>query len=500
MTAPSIDRDRSSPAYRQIVDWAREAIANGEVDEGERLPAERTLAAELGVSRNTVVRAYEELAADGLVVRHVGIGTIVRTAPSDAVDVSDPMFWRSMFARQGLPTNSTVRELIANTAGNQIALDEVAAPTALFPLERFRSLVDEAITTQRGELLAYTDTEGLPTLRRAILDRSPRALAVDRTRSVAVTSGAVQGLTLLLRAMVAPGDVVAIESPTFPCAMTALDATGAQVVGVPVDSHGMRLDLLEQVLRRQAVKLLIMVPNFNNPTGVLMSDEAKRELLAITRRYGVAVVADDVFGDLAYAPGPRPRSLVEYEGSEHVIELNSLSKVFGGGLRVGWVLGPRPVIERLAELKAATDVNTSTFAQHVADGVLRSGLLDDQIEEARPYLADRARWMLAALREICGDTIRAEEPAGGMSLWCELRSGHTARELLAAAHEQSLSFATGEVLTTDGSGERFFRLALGGLDEATAPEVARRLRRSIDALEARRPAASMRRNGTRALI
>ncbi len=500
MTTPPIDRTRAAPAYRQIVNWAREAIANGEVDDGERLPAERTLAAELGVSRNTVVRAYEELAADGLVLRHVGVGTIVRSTPIDEVDVSAPLFWCSMFTQRGSAGSSAVRELLANTAENQISLDEVAAPVELFPLERFRALTDEAITTLRGELLAYTDTEGLPSLRQAILERSPAALAVDPQRTVAVTSGATQGLSLLLQALVAPADVIAIETPTFPCAVASLSATGAQVVGVPVGTDGLRLDLLEQLFRRQAVKLLVTVPNFNNPTGALQPDDAKRQLLAITRRYGVAVLADDVFGDLAFAPGERPRSLAEFEGSEHVIELNSLSKVFGGGLRVGWVLGPRPVIERIAELKSATDVNTSTFAQHIAERVIRSGLLDDQIAEARPLLRDRARWMREALEEACGPLARSEAPAGGMSLWCELRTGHTARELLAAAHEQSLSFATGDALSADGQADRHFRLALGSLDEEHAHDVARRLRRAIDTLEARRPGTLARRHGTRALI
>lgn len=500
MIAPSIDRAHSAPAYRQIVDWARDAIASGEIDEGGRLPAERTLAAELGVSRNTVVRAYEELAADGLVIRHVGVGTIVRAMSADETDVGDPLFWRAMFLQQGAAPRVTVRELIANVAGNEIALDEVAAPVELFPAEPFRALVDEAITTLGGELLAYTDTEGLPSLRQAILERSPAPAASGVQRSVAVTNGATQGLSLLLSALVGPGDIVAIESPTFPCALTALSATGAQIVGVPVGAEGLRLDLLEQLLRRQSVKLLITVPNFNNPTGVLQPLEAKHELLAITRRHGVAVIADDVFGDLAFAPGDRPPSLIDLEGSEHVLEVNSLSKVFGGGLRVGWVLGPRPVVERVAELKCATDINTSTFLQHVADRVLRSGLLDEQIAEARPYHRERATWMYEALREVCGDSVQVVVPEGGMSLWCELRTGHTARELLTATHDQSLSFATGDALSADGQGVRHFRLALGSLTAPLAREVAVRLRSAIDTLEERQPRTAMRRSGTRALI
>jgi DNA-binding transcriptional MocR family regulator len=158
------------------------------------------------------------------------------------------------------------------------------------------------------------------------------------------------------------------------------------------------------------------------------------------------------------------------------------------------------VIERVAELKQVNDVNTSTFDQHVAERVMRSGLLDEQIAEARPHHRARAGWMYEALRDACGDLVRTDPPEGGMSLWCELRTGHGSRELLTAAHEQSLSFATGDVLSADGRSDQHFRLAIGSLTEPLAREVAQRLRTAIDSLEARRPRAASRRSGTRALI
>ncbi len=495
-----LDRSSRTPLYRQIEGGVREAVAAGRLIAGARLPPERTLAAALGVDRTTVVAAYRELAADGLVHAHVGRGTTVAAGMerfpvqgrSDlrAGGAGRPLDWPQLFAP--MVEDDPALADIAALAGREEVISFVAGVPAAetYPTRTFRSLLAEALGPGGEGLLQYCPPEGYGPLREAIAARMARLGMPVPPNRVFICGGSQQGLYLLARAFIEPGDTVAVEAPTYVGALQVFRAAGARLVSMPADREGLDPDRLGEMLERRPIKLIYVLPTFQNPTGATLSLERRQRLLAIARRHAVPVIEDDPYGELRYEGEPVPSLLSLADGpTSPVVYLSTFSKVLFPGFRLGWVVAAPPLIERLAWVKALVDLESNPLAQWAVAEYLDRGQLDGHLAGLVPVYTARRDALERALRHEAGEMLSWRAPAGGFYLWVHLLGGLRAREVLAEASRLGVAFVPGDLFHVDGGGRDALRLAFSGLPPDQIEEGVRRLAAALTAVAERRAVA-----------
>ncbi|HEY5002687.1 MAG TPA: PLP-dependent aminotransferase family protein, partial [Ktedonobacteraceae bacterium] len=268
---------------------------------------------------------------------------------------------------------------------------------------------------------------------------------------------------LLGKIIIDPGDRIVVEAPTYMGALQAWSSYGAAYVMVAVDEQGMQTDLLEEALQ-QNPKYIYVLPNFQNPTGVTLSEERRRILVQQARRYGVPIVEDDPYGELRFEGEPLP-SLLALEGEQQEgtyqgngIYLGTFSKIMAPGMRLGWVIAPAQVISKLVQAKQGVDLHTSTFTQMIAYELLKDGFLDEHVHLIRRVYQERRDAMLAAMEEYFPEEVKWTHPVGGMFLWVTLPEGSDATELLKPAMERNVVFVPGASFYPNGGGRNTMRL------------------------------------------
>ncbi len=488
----TLDRRVATPLYRQIADGVRRGIADGALPLGSRLPPERTLAAELAVDRTTVVAAYRELAAEGLVSAHVGRGTTVcapRLSGRPTTVPVQPLSWEQSFTRTidddpvlaELASLATRPDVISFAAG-------IPAPEH-YPTADIRQLLDEALGDEGKGLLQYCPVEGFAPLRAAIATRMTARGAAVRPEQVLVCSGSQQGLYLLARALLEPGEMVGVEAPTYYGALQVFRAVGARIVTIPADRDGPDPDRLDALLSRRPIKLLYLLPTFQNPTGATLSLERRQRILAVSRRHQIPVVEDDPYGELRYDGTPLPTLAQLDPGSGSVVYLSTFSKALFPGFRLGWIMAPPAVIARLAWMKGLVDLDSNPLAQWAVASYLERGLLDRHLDRVRQVYPQRRDALVTALAREAGHHLTWDLPEGGFYLWARLAGGVRAREVLAEALAAGVAFVPGDLYHADGGGRDAMRLAFSGLPPDVLDEGARRLAGAIRTVVERRASA-----------
>lgn len=460
-----IDRESSEPLYLQIRAQLRAMILEGALPSGHRLPPERKLAEQLGVNRTTILNAYRELKSDDLVEAQVGFGTVVRKRPEPAAPARPESkvapIWRSMYSREALLTDdSMTRDILALTSNPGIISFAAGIPSAEGHLpQQTERLMTRLLAEKGGQLFSHTPTEGLASLRESIathmLERGIHALPSETM----VLSGSQQGIDLIARMMLDPGDTVLVEEPTFFNARQIFEARGANVVGIACDREGIRIDLAEQHLRVLAPKFIYVVPTYQNPTGAVMSLKRRHELLALAIRYRVPIVEDDPYYGLDY-DGETPPPIKSLDPNGHVFYLGSFSKVLFMGLRVGWLLAPKAVVRQTSVMKQLQDLHTASLSQWICDAVLREKLLHDHLAEICRIGREKRDRMIAAIeRWMPADAgIDWRVPAGGLYLWMTLPAELDVDRMNQIAARKGVAFVPGRVFSVDGSHARCIRL------------------------------------------
>ena len=466
-----IDLEGAVPVYRQIADGIRTALAEGRLPAGRRLPPTRDLARSLGVNRNTVVAAYEALAAEGLVRSHTGRGTFleaatpaapaVETAPRDP----DPWFTAFSSAVEGSRVASLLSVYRVAISSEGISFAGSYPAGDLMPVEGFRRAMNAVLREHVTELLGYGPTAGYGPLREAIAADLRRRGSKVSAESVLVTNGSQQAIELAFRTFVDAGDPVIVEDPTYTGAISVLSSIGARIVGVPGDDDGIRTDLLARALERHKPRVLYLQPTFHNPTARVTVEARRHELLELASRHRCIVVEDDWAGDLRFEGSDLP-TLHALDGGRHVLHLGTFSKKLLPGLRIGWVAAPAPALERLLALKQVADCGTSPLLQAALHRFLEEGGLDEHLRRTRRVYRERRDLMLAALDRHLAGAARWTRPLGGLFVWVRLTGRGDGGELFAAAQERGVTFSRGELFHVEGGGRDAMRLTYA----AASPE------------------------------
>ncbi|HET9325863.1 MAG TPA: PLP-dependent aminotransferase family protein [Candidatus Eisenbacteria bacterium] len=417
------------PLYQRLADALREAMERGELAMGTRLPAQRQLAEMLGVSRTTAVLAYDRLVQEGWLESREGSGTTVRRGPSRVLAV------RGGAAAVMGSRNEVFRGLVVHTGAD---IEFHGAHFEGMP-EVFERLWNES-RADLSELLqghGYVPL-GLPSLREAIAAHLERSGLPTRPDQVLVTSGAQQAISLLANLMIEPGDRVVLEDPTYLGAIDAFTAFGARLEGVASGAFGVQVEALRETVARVAPRAVYLVPTGHNPTGSILPESERREVARIAEGSSSMWIEDLALADLTLEGEP-PAPLAALAQGALWLTVGSLSKLFWGGLRVGWIRGPEAVITRLARLKVVTDLSGSIVSQAVAVRVLEHAgeLRETRRRQARERLDHTSRLLARHL-----PSWKFRRPAGGLSLWLQIPFGDVA-ELATLARRRAVAIVPG---------------------------------------------------------
>ena len=459
------------PLYGHLVELLENAIAKGDLPSGTRVPPERALAQRLKISRTTVVSAYRELESRGLLRGYVGRGTFVCAAPEPE---GTPFAWRGKIASAALrSSDSTLRDVVRNSSDARL-LSLAAGGPALdrFPNDAFVEAVNHALAADSIAVWGHGPTEGQPSLRTAIAER----YGVPR-ESVLILSGAQQGMDLLARCLVDPGDAVIMDRPGYLGAIQSFRAAGAKLIGWDIARADS--DELEDLLVRYRPKLIYTNPTFQNPTGTTMPIRTRRELLSLAQRYRVPIVEDATYRDLYFTDAP-PASLRELDDHNLVIYLNSFSKVMAPGLRLGWIAAAPSIVDQIAIIKQRLDPHTPNLTQIALARMIRQGAFDAHLRAIRMEHAKRCTQMIAAIQKhMPPGSIRFARPQGGLYLWCRLGPGLSATALHDRALAAGVTFVPGPAFYPDPAGDSELRLCFTNVLPTVAEEGIRRLARCV---------------------
>jgi 2-aminoadipate transaminase len=464
---------RARPLYRRIVTLLEAAIARGDVPAGFQLPPERHLAAALRISRATVIRAYRELEARGLVRGYVGRGTFVSARPDAA---SAPFAWRGKMAASALQaTDTTVRDLVRAAADpNLLSLAAGVPALDCFPTEAFHRAMNHVLATSAASAWCHGPTEGMPRFRAALADRFG-----GEPEHILVLAGAQQGLDLLARCLIDPGDAVVIDRPGYLGAIQTFRNAGARLIGWDITRAD--TDELEELLLRYRPKLVYTNPTHQNPTGITFSIRTRREMLELAARYRVPIVEDDTYRELAITgPAPPPSLFKMDEGHTVVIRINSFSKMLAPGLRLGWISAVRPIVDQLALIKQVVDPHTQNLSQLVVCALVENGVLNAHLSTLRAEHRRRRDAVVHALRQhVPPAQLRFSIPDGGMYLWCQLPPHVRARVVQERALRESVMVLPGDPFYVDHGGDHQLRICYTSQPPGRAVQAAHTLARSL---------------------
>lgn len=460
----AINRSADTPVYLQIRNQLREMIFSNMLPEGMILPPERSLAKELEVNRSTVIKAYQELKADGLVASYVGKGTVVVSQTVEKAILPggyiNPLPWYQLFTENIAASNDNViGDIMAFSGGdNTISFAGGIPAPGLYPVEIMQEIQSELYQTAGQDLFLHSSVEGYYPLRESIGYLLRQRQITVAAKDIVVLSGSQQGLDCAARIFIRPGDTVFVEEPSFFGAIQIFRAAGARVIGVPIDKDGMRTDVLEALLSRHKPKFIYTLPTFQNPSGVTMSLERRYRLLNLAYQYQLPILEDDPYGELYYdiAPIPPLKALDKYG---YVMYLSTFSKSLFLGLRVGWVTAAPQVLAKFAHLKQMTDLHVNTPAQLLLDAFIRKGNYERHLGLLRREYAKRRDIMLHALERYKVPGTSWNKPAGGYYIWCRLPGNIVRHKLVASAGKKGVVFLPGEVCYPDGTqGDTHVRL------------------------------------------
>jgi GntR family transcriptional regulator / MocR family aminotransferase len=433
----ALDRRLAKPLHRQLYDGYREAMLDGRLRPGQRLPSTRMLARELQVSRIPVVTAFEQLAAEGYVTSRVGAGSFVSSAlPGRSVAHPRKQAAARRPGPRRLPPSPLAiavepwLELTGAFRVGQPALDE-------FPSELWARLVARHARRMSRRQMMYGDSLGAPALREALADylRTARSVACDADQ-IMIVSGSQQALALAGRALLAPGDQVWLEEPGYAGARDALRLAGARVVGVPVDDEG--LDLAAGIARAPAARAAYVTPSHQYPLGMILSAPRRLQLLAWAQRRGAWVLEDDYDSEFRFDTPPLA-SLQGLDGDARVLYIGTFSKILFPALRVGYLVVPRDLLARFRRFRDAMDIFPPPLYQVVLAELIREGHFARHLRRMRGIYAERRRALEGALVHELGAAVRIVGDRAGMHLVVLLPPDARDRAIAVRAAQRGLS-------------------------------------------------------------
>jgi 2-aminoadipate transaminase len=358
---------------------------------------------------------------------------------------------------------SAIREILKLTQNPEIIsfAGGLPAPES-FPVDALDTIVSDMLREEGAAVLQYDATEGVKELREVLLKKYEAEGTKASLDNLIITTGSQQGLDLVGKVFVNQGDVVICGLPSYLGGIGAFQGYGAKMEGVPMDEQGMSAELLEaklEALKQQGIKpkFIYVIPDFQNPTGITMPESRRMEIIALAHKYDVLIVEDCPYREVRFEGEPQ-RMMYDLDNDNHVITLGTFSKIFAPGFRIGWILGPKDVNEKIVIAKQSADLCTPTFVQKIAVRYMNSGVFETNLQKTIDLYHQRRDVMLAEMKKHMPECVKWTRPEGGMFLFITLPEHMDALDLFHKAIEQKVAFVTGNVFYCDGGGKNTIRL------------------------------------------
>lgn len=440
------DRQSKEPIYAQIVSYISRRISSGDWGSGQTLPSQRKLSEIFGVNRSTIVEAMDELASLGLIESSYGGGTRIASGSWSLLMQDKAPDWQSYIRsgsfRPNVPTVQMVNHLEFEKGIIRMSTGELSPD--LMQTGIAKQVLANLSVGDRDLFMNYPDPLGLPSLREA-LRRQLQKIGIDVPIScILIVSGALQALQLISTGIVQPASKVYVETPSYLSSLNIFQSVGARLCSMPMDEDGLLPWMSRETQNNPDHALLYTIPTFQNPTGIVMPRPRRKKLLQYCNEMHLPVIEDDVFRDLWLdAPPPPPiKSLDEYG---NVVYISSLSKCFAPGLRLGWLVGPEAVVQRLADVKMQMDYGVSVLTQQVAEELLRTGLYEKGVQNIRSQLTERRDFMMQLLEKYFSEFAEWNVPSGSFFVWVRLKNRVSAEKLFNLALKEKLLIMPGGV-------------------------------------------------------
>ncbi|USG65605.1 PLP-dependent aminotransferase family protein [Brevibacillus ruminantium] len=451
-----LDAAEKVPLYKQISQQIEQLVHEGKLKPGTRLPSERRMAELLKVSRMTITLANEEMKARGVVRSQQGSGTFIMRGPR-IERTEQVVTWQTSFAYQTGNVNHAMEEIMRfGRDPRLINFAGVGTAPEIHPGIELSQCFAEHLRKNPILLQLPAPTQGYEPLRMDAREWLLESEIEADPQEIMIVSGAMQGLDLISRLFLAPGDYVIMEDPGFLAASDAFSATGAKILRITLDEEGIRIDSLENLLMQFPVKFIYVNPTFHNPTGVTMSLQRRKDLLALAKKYRVPIIEDDPFSLLYFGKKPVP-PLKALDRDDYVIYLQSFSKYLYPGLRVALLVAPEGIISSLSKIKQRIDLHSNNLTQIAVHAFLTEGRLLTHTAKLRQAYAARLELIQDILKEM--PEIRCKMPEGGVFLWCKIPSSIRAERMLQFALQKGVSFVPGNWTSGVGLGENYLRMA-----------------------------------------
>jgi len=498
----TLDPQAAAPLFRQLADQIVARIESGAFPEGYRLPPTRAMADAIGAHRNTVVRAYEELQANGMVESVVGRGTFV-TTPDDlsrayagaSIGTSSggglaPMAWGSVLSRATQAEALTRVDRLPRTTprrgvGRTVDLTAMQPPADLLPTQDFRLCVDHVLRTRGPKALAYSPAEGLPVLREFLVEDLARMGVPARAEDILVTCGSQQALDLIARALVDPGDSFAVESETYQGTIQLLSIAGARMLAIPGDADGPSLEALDA--QATAAKGLYLMPNSHNPTGMTISAQRRHELVRWSHRHGVPLIEDDYGADLELSDTPPPPAMKALDAD--VIYVSTFSKRLIPALRVGFIVCPPPLKAAITAIKHSIGLGSSSLLQYALAEFLERGYLRKHLRRTLPVYRARRDALEEAFAKHLPEDIAWQPLERGLVTWLDLPADLPAEDVFFEAQREGVLVRPGSLNSVSGRAQDGLRICICNESEERLAEGVKRLAKAIANVRSNRTAS-----------
>ena len=443
--------------YQALFQRIQTGIKSGILKDGERLPSIREEAAMSGVSVNTVIAAYNILADEGLIRARERGGYYVQAGMLALTEegIGEAVSTSQRYTATARETGERLDQLYERLAHIDAGFAYAAPGLDILPADH----LCQAAAGLGGSWMTYGHPEGDLSLRRRIAIAYQESDGTASPDDIIITNGATEALAIVLRTLLHPGDTVALESPTYMQFFRQMAPLGVKLVEIPMVKSGMNLEILEQELNRQRIRMIITQPNIQNPTGITMDDRSKEKLVSLAEIHGVYLVQDDVYGDLFFGSF-RPRNLLSYSDYRGLILVSSLSKTVSPGLRIGWIRC-RNNTRLLVEEKLRSSMETSRAAQAVAACFIGTAAHRRHIQTMRNALKLRIDDYIQRLSEILPQGSYVRRPSGGCLLWIAFPPDIDGARVFERSAGKGLICAPGDLFSASRRFNNYIRLNAG---------------------------------------
>lgn len=458
-----IDKNIKIPIYVQVADELKKKILSGEMTAGSTLPSERAMASILGVHRNTVIKAYHELIAEGLIEARQGLGYVVLFTEAGQKSAGCPeasrpkkVNWVNLIKDEYLDMEITFDDLFQRFGDEKIySLGSGIAPTGIFDEKKVAADITQMITAQGKNQYFYSPYKGDRFLRKKLV-------SFLSTKGIKASSGQIQVMTetnqaldFLVMLLIKPGDTVIMEEAVSPDAYRAMELAGAVIKTVPMGENGINCDILEASVQKYNPKLIYVNSSFHDPTGAILSMESRKRIVDIANTYRVAVIEEDAASELVYE-GTKMQPVKAFDTCDNVIYIYSFSLTFMPGLSLAFVVANKDVIRSLSYLVSVRMVGTDWLSQKLIARYLDDGTYYKILDTFRDIYSRKQRLVCEMLDEMKYLGIKYSKPRGGVYIWCRLPEGVDSKSFVAKAYSRGLALIPGYIFYPYKNGGRSY--------------------------------------------